>query len=271
MIRGLGILFFVTLLLSCDKQPVTVVTNVTHPLDRLADDMAGDVVRKAIDYVGGWETWESKKDFSFYKNISAVDSTGKVIRKTRQLHQYKMGPSFQGRMTWKVGDDDFIIVNNGAEAKKYKNRVELSDDKSQNEAWNSSFGSNYVIAMPFKLTDPGTILTYEGIDTTTLDKPVHSLKVEYEKGAGSTGGMHVWWYYFDVDTYDLVGNYLDYGTGHSLTTYETFTKVDDIRLHLKRYSYASNEKKERVRLKTIYENEEMNFDNQLKPSTFQLL
>ena len=268
MIRSIGILFLITLLLSCDKQ---VETKMIHPLDRLSDDIAGDVVRKAIDYAGGWETWESKKDFSFYKVISAVDSTGEVYKRTRQLHQYKLGQSFQGRMTWKVGADDFTIVNNGSEAKKYKNGSELTGEKSQKEAWNSSFGSNYVIAMPYKLTDPGVILSYEGIDTTTLDKPVHSLKVEYEEGAGSSGGMHIWWYYFDKETYDLAGNFLDYGNGYSLTTYETFTKVDHIRLHKKRYSYASNDKKEKVILKTIYENEEMKFNNQLGPSTFQLL
>ncbi len=146
----------------------------------------------------------------------------------------------------------------------------MTDNKSKNEAWNSSFGSNYVIAMPFKLTDPGTILTYDGIDSTTLDRPVHALKVEYEPGAGSTGGMHTWWYYFDLETYDLAGNFLDYGTGHSLTTYETFANVGDIRLHLKRFSYTSNDDKEKVRLKTIYENEDMGFDNQLNPSIFQL-
>ena len=268
MIKTIGILFLITLMFSCESK---VETEFVQAMDRLSDDVAGDVVRKAIAYVGGWDEWEHKKDFSFYKNISAVDSTGAVIRKTRQLHEYNMTGSFQGRMTWKVGDDDFVIINNGVQAKKYKNGIELTDDKSKNEAWNSSFGSNYVIAMPFKLTDPGVILSYDGIDYKTLDEPVHALKVEYEKGAGSTGGMHKWYYYFDLETYDLVGNYLDYGSGQSLTTYETFTKVDGIRLHLKRFSYASNHKKERVQLKTIYENEEMSFDNQLKPSTFQLL
>ena len=269
MIKGLPILFLMAQLLSCGT-PVDPPKEV-HPLERLADDMAGDVVRNAIEYAGGWKTWERKKDFSFYKIISAVDSTGNVIRRTRQLHEYKMGQGFKGRLTWKVGDEDFIIVNTGEEAKKYQNGNELTDKKSQNEAWNSSFGSNYVIAMPFKLTDPGTILSYDGIDSTTLGKPVHALKVEYEKGAGSTGGMHKWWYYFDIETYDLAGNYLDYGTGYSLTTYETFAQVDDLRLHQKRYSYASNSKKEKLQLKTIYENEEMKFDNQLKPSTFHLL
>jgi len=269
MMKSISILFFLAGLLSCGAS--VDPPKQVHPMERLPDDMAGEVVRKAIDYVGGWKTWENKKDFSFYKIISAIDSSGNVIKRTKQLHQYKMGQEFQGRMTWKVGEDDFIIVNNGEEAKKYKNGAALTDDKSKNEAWNSSFGSNYVIAMPFKLTDPGAILTYDGIDSITLDRPVHALKVEYEKGAGSTGGMHKWWYYFDLETYDLAGNYLDYGRGYSLTTYETFTTVGEIRMHEKRFSYSSNQNKEKILLRTIYENEEMTFDNQLDPSTFKLL
>ena len=125
--------------------------------------------------------------------------------------------------------------------------------------------------MPFKLTDPGVILTYEGMDSTTLQKRVHALKVEYEEGAGSAGGMHTWWYYFDEHTYDLVANYLDYGEGHSLTTYESFETVDDnIRMHKKRFSYSSNADKELVQLRTIYENEDMKFDADFDDNHFDL-
>ena len=268
MIRVLSILCIFAALISCDQQGIN---GETHPMDRLSEDKAGEIVRKAIEYAGGWDTWEKKENFSFYKKITQVDSTGAVIKITKQLHEYNMGPGFQGRMTWSINEDEYIIVNTGEESKKYKNGSELTDDKSKNEAWNSSFGSNYVISMPFKLTDPGTILTYEGIDSSTLDKDVYSIKVEYEIGAGSSGGMHTWWYYFDLENYDLVANYLDYGNGYSLTTYETFTEVEGVRLHLKRFSYGSNEQKERVRLKTIYENEEMQFDKKIDKSTFQFL
>ena len=124
--------------------------------------------------------------------------------------------------------------------------------------------------MPFKLTDPGVTLTYEGVDSMLLERPVHALRVDYAKGAGSTGGMHKWWYYFDTATMDLAANYLDYGEGHSLTTYEVFETVDGLRIHNKRFSYISNNKKERVWLKTIYENEGMQFDTKLNKNLFEL-
>ena len=237
-------------------------------MDRLPDNEVGDVIRKAIDYAGGWDAWADKKNFSFFKKITQLDSSGAVIRSVKQLHQYDLGNQFQARMTWSMDTGNFVIINSNGVAKKYKEGVELLDDKSKNEAWNSSFGSHYVIAMPYKLTDPGVILTYDGIDETLLDRPVHTVKVEYEKGAGSTGGMHTWWYYFDRDNYDLVGNYLDYGEGHSLTTYEVFEEVDGMRIHNKRFSYKSNENKELLLLKTIYENEEMKFDQPFDSDVF---
>jgi len=241
-----------------------------HPMDRLTDDKAGEVVREAIEHAGGWEAWSSKDDFSFYKKITQVDSIGNVKRIVKQLHQYNLADQFKARMTWAMDSSEYMIINDGGQAKKYEKGTELHDDKSKNEAWNSSFGSHYVLFMPFKLTDPGTKLSYLGIDSKTLNKPAHEIKVEYEKGAGSSGGMHVWSYYFDIETYDMVGNYLDYGKGHSFTTYETSEMVDGIKIFNKRYSHASNENKEILQLKTIYENEVMKFNRGLDAKLFEL-
>jgi len=251
-----------------DTQQNSNNTPTISPMERLPKNEAGEIVRKAIDFIGGWESWENKKTFSFYKNITHVDSSGQVERSQKQLHQYQIHPHFKARMSWEDKGNQYVIINNGEKAKKFENGKEMTDDKSKNQAWNSSYGSNYVISMPFKLTDPGVVLTYEGIDSTTLKKRVHSLKVEYKKGAGSTGGMHTWWYYFDEKNYDLVANFLDYGEGHSLTTYETFITVDDIRIHKKRFSHIADENKNIVQKRTIYENESMKFNEVFDESLF---
>ena len=239
--------------------------------DKLKESEAGLIVIKAIDRAGGWDNWRSKDNFSFYKNITHLDSSGAVEKNVRQHHIYNLKGGFKARMQWQIGDDKFLIINNGSEAKKYKNGIELTDMNSKNEAWNSSYGSHYVIGMPYKLADPGTRLTYEGIDSTTLDKPVHAVKVEYATSAGSTGGMHIWWYYFDTETFDLAGNYLNYGEGFSITTYELFKEIGSHKIHNKRHSYISNDLKERVMLRTIYENEEMAFNQNIDKNTFELL
>lgn len=247
-----------------------VQDNTPDFINNLPDNQAGDVVRKAIERAGGWDSWQEKDNFSFYKKITHLDSAGNAERSVRQHHVYNLRGGFKARMEWTDGDDQFLIINNGEQAKKYKNGEELTDMGSKNEAWNSSFGSHYVIGMPYKLADPGVTLTYEGIDTTLLEVPVHAIKVEYAPDAGSAGGMHLWYYYFEVDDHDLAANYLDYGDGHSFTTYEEFDSVGNHRIHDKRFSYISNEDKERVMLRTIYENEEMTFNVDLEDNAFQL-
>jgi len=195
-------------------------------MNRLPDNQAGEVVKKAIAYVGGWDTWAGKKNFSFYKNIVQLDSTGQEIRTIRQLHQYRLQPKFGARMTWEKEGKKYVIVNDGDRAWKYEDGKELTDEKSKKEAWNSSFGSNYVIEMPFKLTDPGAILTYDGIDTLEGNKVVHAVKVTYEKGA---------------------------------------------RIHELRHSHAANKEKEVGRIKTVYANDEMQFNVPMAADLFEPL
>ena len=239
-------------------------------LENLPENEGGKIIRKAIEKAGGWENWISKENLSYSKIITHLDSSGGVESTEKQFHIYKLKNGFKGLIGWRIEEDSLQIINDGMQAKKYKNGRELTDDKSKDDAWDTSFGSHYVISMPFKLTDAGVNLTYEGIDTLILERPVHSVKVEYAKGAGSTGGMHLWWYLFDVDTYDLVGNYLDHGKGYTINIYEGFQEVDGLRIHKKRNRYISNEKKELVMLKTIYEYEELKFDVSINESIFNL-
>ena len=126
-----------------------------YPIQNLPQNEAGEVLKKAIAYAGGWDAWKRKKNFSFYKKISHVDSTGAISRVVKQYHQYNLGDLFQARMSWKLGEAHYVIVNNGYQAKKYLEGVELSNQKAKDEAWNSSFGSHYVISMPYKLLDSG--------------------------------------------------------------------------------------------------------------------
>jgi hypothetical protein len=114
--------------------------------------------------------------------------------------------------------------------------------------------------MPYKLTDPGAILTFEGLDTLDNGKIVNAIKVQYEKGAGSSGGMHDWWYFFDPETNELVANFLDHGNGYSYTSYEGFEMVDGINVQEKRQSYNTNENRDIGYLQTIYQNEEVKFN-----------
>ena len=241
------------------------------PMERLADNKAGNIVRKAIEQAGGWEQWTTKKTLSYTKVMTYFDSTGIVEREVRQVHQYQLRPQLKVRISWEENGDKYTIINNGQQAWKLKNGQQLTKQSDINHAWNSSFGAHYVMCMPFKLTDPGTVLTYEGLDTISNGKVIHSIKTTYKEGAGSSAGYHTWWYYFDRADYSLIANFLDYGDGFSYTQYETFIEQQGIKLNKVRQSYRTNADRDLKYVRTVYKNKVLQFDVELEDTLFEPL
>ncbi|WP_273568039.1 DUF6503 family protein [Maribacter halichondriae] len=231
---------------------------------------AEKLVDEAINHSGGMSNWAAKKTLSYTKNIQSYDSTGTLLRTVAQAHKYRLKPSFKANISWEQDGIKHEIINNGGQAWKLVNGKIQDDEASVNTAWNSSFGSQYMVSMPFKLKAPGTILNYEGIDTLSNNRKVHKLKVTYEKGAGSSGGMHTWHYFLNMDNYQFEANFLDHGKGFSYTDYETFVEVDGIAVTKERKSYGSNENMETTYLKTIYSNSDIQFDVELPEELFKV-
>lgn len=253
------------------KNGITSIEKVNDSIpSNLPDSEAGTILKKAIEFSGGWQHWRDKKTLTFTKKMQFHDSLGNQIREVSQLHRYQLRPSFKAIMTWEAKGTEHQIINNGKQAWKLDNGKVMTDEQNVNSAWNSSFGSHYVISMPFKLNDPGTLLEYQGLDTLANKQVVHSIKTTYRKGAGSAGGMHTWWYYFDKDTFELAANFLDYGEGHSYTQYETFTDVGGLKLTHVRTSYKSNANRDLLYVGTIYINEDIRFNEDFEEGLFEL-
>jgi hypothetical protein len=231
---------------------------------------AQKLVNKTITHYGGMKNWESKKSLSYVKTIQSYDSMGGLIRTVAQSHKYQLKPSFKANMSWEQDGNKHEIVNNGNQSWKLVNGKIQEDKASVDNAWNSSFGSHYMVSMPFKLKDPGTILNYEGVDTLSNNRIVHKLKVDYEKGAGSCGGMHTWNYFLNTDTYQFEANFLDHGEGYSYTDYETFIQIDSILVTKERKLYASNKNMELTYLKTQFSNSDIQFDVELPEELFKV-
>ena len=200
------------------SEPVAAVS--ISPMERLPDNRAGEIVRQSIASAGGWDTWESKRSLSYTKIIRSFNDEGQVTREIRQQHQYLLHPQFKARITWMDEGKDHVIINNGEQAWKYVNGELQTSETDKNQAWNSSFGSHYVVSMPFKLTDEGVTLSFAGEESMADGSIAHRIDVVYAPGAGSAGGMHAWSYYFDLQDGRLVANlpkseFLQ-STGHSL-------------------------------------------------------
>lgn len=228
------------------------------------------LVDKAMKAAGGMENWNSKRTMSYVKNIESYNEDGSLKRKVAQTHKYQLKPSFKAYMTWEQDGSVHEIINSGKQAWKLVDGQIQNDEASLNIAWNSSYGSQYMVSMPFKLKAPGTQLNYEGIDTLSNNRVVHKLKVTYEKGAGSSGGLHTWYYFLDTENHLYAANFLDHGKGYTFTDYDTFIEVDGIVVTKERKSYASNSDMESTKLKTIYRNTDIQFDVELPEELFKV-
>ena len=266
------LLFLLTVLLSMGCKDEAKKTSKAVQSEVVYQDLseAEKLVDEAIDHSGGMSNWATKKTLSYTKNIQSYDSTGTLLRTVAQVHKYRLKPSFKANISWELDGNKHEIINNGRQSWKLVNGKIQDNKAAVNNAWNSSFGSQYMISMPFKLKAPGTILDYEGIDTLSNNRIVHKLKVTYENGAGSSGGMHTWYYFLNTDNYQFEANFLDHGKGFSYTDYETFVEVDGIAVTKERKTYGSNENMETTYLKTIYSNSDIRFDVALPEELFKV-
>lgn len=271
-----GSLLFLIFIFGCKsdtndpaKIPSTENKADISTIENLSDDQAGKVVKNAIEYTGDWQTWKEKKNLSYTKIIEFYDSLGNKEREVRQLHQYQLQPDLKMHISWREGKDQFEIINSGEEAWKFKNGEQMNSQEEQNSAWNSSFGSHYVMSMPFKLADPGVNLEYEGIDTLANNILVHVIKTTYKEGAGSSAGKHTWWYYFENESYKPEANFLNYGDGFSYTQYDDFTEVDGVKLNKKRTSFKTNKNMDLLYKTTVYTNENIRFNQDIPKELFE--
>lgn len=258
---------------AAEAPAATAAAVIASPLDRLPEDEAGRVVRRAIDHAGGWEAWEEARTLNYEKTTVTLAADGSERSRLVQRHRYALHPGPKMRIEYlDEAGREVVLVNDGDEAWKWVGGERVTSQEDRDHAWNSTFGSHYVMAMPFKLTDPGTLLSYAGRDT--LDGVVvDAVRAEYEQGAGSAGGMHTWTYYFAAEDGRLVANLLRYGPNpgdYSFTEYHDVQEVGGIRIPMRRTSYSSNAAAEKLELTSAYINEAVHVNEPLDEDLFAL-
>ena len=275
----LGILSLCFIIFGCQPKSAETVENkqndnnyeqYTASFDKIPSDTEGGIIKKAIAQAGGWDKWISKKAMSFVKITTTYDSTGAIKKVSKSLNEYNLFPSVQARITWEDDGKKYVIINNGQQVWKLEDGKLMTDEKNKTSAWNSSFGTHYVICMPFKLADAGVIPTYEGEIALPEGKKGNSLKIIYKEGAGSSALFHKWWYYFDPKTHDMVANFLDHGKGYTYTVYDAFTEVEGIKINTSRRSFKSDATMSKMLLESKYENEDIQFKELFPPSHFEM-
>ena len=263
------ILLFFTLL-GCNQKSLSDNNNqdvsigyedYINNFNNLPEDEGYKLLKKAIEYSGGWEKYTSINGLTYTKVVIKIDSVGAVIDSSVQHHNYNLFPEFGARMEYLADNDTLVIVNNGNQSWKTKNGIHQTDQQNVNSAYNSSFGSTYVLFMPWKLADPFTTIEYIGKQSLPNNNEGIGLKVTYSD-KNSTTLDHTWWYYFEEQTGRPISNFLKYTNGYSYTEYKEFYDVEGLKINSKRYSYKSDSTMTDLKLSTIYKNT----DIQIVPS-----
>ena len=204
------------------------------------DDSSRVIIDRAIAYAGGYDAWQQKKTLSFDKKSISYDSTGKAIREINQHLDYMMKPEFRAKITYMLHDTTITLIHDGQKARKYFNGKLSDKQKDIDGAWNSCFGSQFVMCMPYKLKDPGIKAEYVGQVTLSDGAPAQVVKTSFIKGAGSNPN-HIWYYYFEPATGKLLANSLsEEGNYWDYTRYENFEKINGLILPSVRKGYTAS-------------------------------
>ena len=204
------------------------------------DDSSRLILDRAIAYAGGYDTWQQKKTLSFDKKSISYDSAGNVTREIDQHFDYMMKPEFRAKATYMLHDTAITLIHDGQQARKFYNAKVSTDQKDIDGAWNSLYGSQFVMCMPYKLKDPGIKAEYIGQVTLSNGVPAQVVKTSYIKGAGSNPD-HIWYYYFEPGTGKLLANSLNGKNNYwDYTRYSEFEKANGLLMPSIRKGYTAD-------------------------------
>ncbi len=242
MIKTLFIFSVTILLLSLSqcKQSQSEKGKVKTSLPVTMDDSSRVIINRAIAFAGGEDAWHNTKTISYDKKSTSYDSTGSVSRVVDQHFDFMMEPKFKAKVTYRLQDTSITLIHDGSMARKFYNGKRSEEQKDIDGAWNSCYGSQFVLCMPFKLKDPGITASYMGDVKMKDGRQAQLIKTSYMKGAGTNPG-HIWYYYFEPGSGKLLANSLNGKNNFwDYTTYESYERVGGLLLPQVRKSYKAD-------------------------------
>ena len=117
---------------------------------------AQQVVNNAINTAGTLEKWKNIAQLSYTKKSRLLLENGEVESEVVQQHHYTLKPKKEIRISWTVGDDHYLLLQNHTNSFKFKNDSLIAQGNAVKTSINSAV---YVLGMPFKLLDNGTQLS----------------------------------------------------------------------------------------------------------------
>ncbi len=230
--------------------------------DTSKETTALHVVENAIDSAGTLEKWQSIASLEYTKTTRLFLENGQIESETTQRHHYVFRPKKSIKIAWVIQRDSFLVVHNDSISRKFKNDSLIEQGATVKSTVNSAM---YVLGMPFKLLDQGTILTYEGLKTISATDTVHTIKATYEPRKHSNHSTKdVWWYHFDKNNGTFLSSMVYHEPTYALIENEFMTKEGGLTFPRRRKSYRCNKfgEKQFLRGEFHYEDYSITFLNE---------
>ncbi|MEO0902749.1 MAG: DUF6503 family protein, partial [Bacteroidota bacterium] len=182
--------------------------------EALKQPTALEVVEKGIEMAGTMEKWKNITSLQYTKKSRLLLENGDVESDVTQRHHYVYRPNKSVRISWVVDKDSFLIVHTDSSSQKFKNDSLVDQGTGIKSAVNSA---TYVLGMPFKLLDEGTILAYDGLKSFNKKDTIHAVNATYApEGHKNHSTQDEWWYHFDKKTGGFVGSMVYHAPTYAL-------------------------------------------------------
>ncbi|MFT5102644.1 MAG: hypothetical protein ACI86C_000286 [Candidatus Latescibacterota bacterium] len=196
---------------------------------------AVQLINHSLEAHGGQDAWDSVEEISYSKRTILYDSLGTIESDQTKIHAYSFRPTFTATMTW---DQDSVQYR--VNYSKEKTTLFLNDSLAQDATIKQKFekevrGAYYVYWMPYKLLDANAENTYQGLKPQPKLGDVHVLEVRYPDSE------NVWWYYFDTETFKLVGTKVYHEPTSSFIKNAKHETETELSLNAERSSYRIDE------------------------------
>ena len=209
------------LLVACQEPPLT----------------ATDIVQKAYA-AHGKAKWDAISSLQYEKSSVVYAADGSIRLQNVQQHHYQIRPNFSAVIQWEADSAHHEIRYQEEQAQKWVNGERVEAASVEASSYNSVNAARYTVSQPFKLTDPGVVLTYEGIDELEEGEEVHVIKASYSTDNENHTQNDEWWYYFDRESFLCLATMVHHGTTYSYIKNLEYDRSTGIVFNHHRKGYA---------------------------------
>ena len=209
-----------------------------------------EVVENAINVAGTIEKWNNIASLAYTKKSRLLLENGQIESEVTQYHQYVFRPHLNIKISWTINEDNFLIIHNDSISQKFKNDSLVDQGNQVKTSVNSSV---YVLGMPFKLLDEGTVLTYEGLKPLNATNTAHIINASYAPEKYSNHSTQdEWWYHFDKNSGAFLSSMVYHAPTYALIENLAMIKTEGLTFPERRKSYRCDKSGKKLFLRAEF-------------------